>query len=109
MGPISPFSLVPAWEYGASLPRKPSAWYPVANSAIEASPSFSSCRQWRLPNVVTRRYCVRRNLMTPLVYCSPGDAEAMTVEARLRLLAGLKRYFHNKRAEGLLSGEVLHI
>lgn len=27
-------------------------------------------------------------------------------EARLRLLAGLKRYFHSKRAEGLLSGMV---
>lgn len=30
----------------------------------------------------------------------------MTTEARLRLLSGLKRYFHSKRAEGLLSGRV---
>lgn len=32
--------------------------------------------------------------------------QALTTEARLRLLSGLKRYFHNKRAEGLLSGKV---
>ena len=37
---------------------------------------------------------------------SPDDASAMTAEARLRLLSGLKRYFHSKRAEGLLSGKV---
>ncbi len=37
---------------------------------------------------------------------SPDEAEAMTTEARLRLLSGLKRYFHSKRAEGLLSGRV---
>ena len=34
------------------------------------------------------------------------DSEEARSEARLRLLAGLKRYFHSKRAEGLLSGMV---
>lgn len=37
---------------------------------------------------------------------APADASAMTAEARMRLLSGLKRYFHSKRAEGLLSGQV---
>ena len=36
-----------------------------------------------------------------------GNDEVLS-EARLRLLAGLKRYFHSKRAEGLLSGMVRH-
>jgi hypothetical protein len=30
----------------------------------------------------------------------------MTAEARMRLLSGLKRFFHSKRAEGLVSGQV---
>ena len=37
-----------------------------------------------------------------------GNDEVLS-EARLRLLAGLKRYFHSKRAEGLLSGMVRHV
>ena len=32
--------------------------------------------------------------------------QALITEARVRLLSSLKRYFHNKRAEGLLSGKV---
>lgn len=35
-----------------------------------------------------------------------ADSKEARSEARLRLLAGLKRYFHSKRAEGLLSGTV---
>ena len=37
---------------------------------------------------------------------TPADASAMTAEARMRLLSGLKRFFHSKRAEGLVSGQV---
>ena len=33
----------------------------------------------------------------------------MTEEARLRLVAGLKRYFHHKRAEGLLSARGMQL
>ena len=33
----------------------------------------------------------------------------VTAEARARLVAGLKRYFHAKRSEGLLSMEGLRI
>lgn len=40
---------------------------------------------------------------------APADASAMTAEARMRLLSGLKRYFHSKRAEGLLSGQGVRI
>ena len=35
-----------------------------------------------------------------------ADTKEAVAEARLRLLAGLKRYFHSKAAEGLLSGTV---
>ena len=35
-----------------------------------------------------------------------ADNKEAVAEARLRLLAGLKRYFHSKAAEGLLSGTV---
>ncbi len=35
-----------------------------------------------------------------------ADTDEAVAEARLRLLAGLKRYFHSKAAEGLLSGTV---
>lgn len=37
-----------------------------------------------------------------------GGAQ-MTEEARLRLVAGLKRYFHGKRAEGLLSARGMQL
>ncbi len=33
----------------------------------------------------------------------------MVVEARVRLVAGLKRYFHAKRGEGLLSAEGMQL
>ena len=35
-------------------------------------------------------------------------SESEIVEARVRLVVGLKRYFHGKRVEGLLSTSVSH-
>lgn len=43
-------------------------------------------------------------LIFPLV--APGQ---VVVEARVRLVAGLKRYFHAKRGEGLLSAEGMQL
>lgn len=53
--------------------------------------------------------CYREHVVLPTVRyeaLAPADASAMTAEARMRLLSGLKRFFHSKRAEGLVSGQV---
>ena len=43
------------------------------------------------------------------MHSSSRFALQVTAEARARLVAGLKRYFHAKRSEGLLSMEGLRI
>jgi len=40
---------------------------------------------------------------------APCCAEAETAERRVRLALGLKRYFHHKRIEGLLSNQALRV
>lgn len=38
--------------------------------------------------------------------CAATNREEALGEARVRLLQGIKRYFHGKRAEGLISSKV---
>jgi hypothetical protein len=45
----------------------------------------------------------------PPAAAAPCCAEAETAERRVRLALGLKRYFHHKRLEGLLSNQALRV
>ena len=67
---------------------------------------FIPCTLYPESNTTYPTLCVQQQSYMRSAAGGQADSEEARSEARLRLLAGLKRYFHGKRAEGLLSGTV---